>query len=45
MARQALNGKRSVASLDSYLRSKGNKLNPGTTCDLTATALFLKALG
>jgi len=45
MARQALNGRRSVASLDSYLRSKGNKLNPGTTCDLTATALFLKAMG
>ena len=30
-----------VASLDTYLRSDGHQLNPGTTADLLAAALYL----
>ena len=29
-----------VADFDRYLRSNGNRLNPGTTADLIAAALF-----
>ena len=36
--------KEEIESFDSYLRSDGNKLNPGTTADLVATALFIKLL-
>ncbi|MCG8650385.1 MAG: triphosphoribosyl-dephospho-CoA synthase, partial [Pirellulales bacterium] len=31
----------SVAELDHYLRSDGNRLNPGTTADLIAAAIYL----
>ncbi len=34
-------GTKMVFDLDKHLRSRGNKLNPGTTADLTATALFV----
>ncbi|MCW4005203.1 MAG: triphosphoribosyl-dephospho-CoA synthase [Candidatus Bathyarchaeota archaeon] len=38
-------GKIGVEALDERLRSCGNKLNPGTTADLTAAALALAVLG
>lgn len=34
-------GRRSGVELDAYLRSDGNKLNPGTTADLVAACLFV----
>lgn len=34
-------GTKMLSEFDSYLRSEGNKFNPGTTADLTATALFV----
>lgn len=34
-------GRRSGTELDKYLRSDGNKLNPGTTADLIAACLFV----
>ena len=37
-------GKKKIAELDSYLRSKGNKLNPGTTADITTTSLAIALL-
>ena len=37
-------GKRRLARLDHTLRQKGNRLNPGTTADLTASALFVVML-
>jgi triphosphoribosyl-dephospho-CoA synthase len=38
-------GKKSVLELDRRLRESGNRLNPGTTADLTAAALALCTLG
>jgi triphosphoribosyl-dephospho-CoA synthase len=38
-------GRKSVLDLDRKLRASGNRLNPGTTADLTATALALCTLG
>jgi triphosphoribosyl-dephospho-CoA synthase len=38
-------GKKSLAEFDKKLRSSGNKWNPGTTADLTASALALCVLG
>jgi triphosphoribosyl-dephospho-CoA synthase len=37
-------GKKSLAEFDRKLRAKGNSSNPGTTADLTATALALCTL-
>jgi triphosphoribosyl-dephospho-CoA synthase len=34
-------GRRAGIELDAYLRSDGNKLNPGTTADLVAACLFV----
>ncbi len=34
-------GRRAGTALDRYLRSDGNKLNPGTTADLIAACLFV----
>jgi triphosphoribosyl-dephospho-CoA synthase len=34
-------GRRAGTQLDQYLRSNGNKLNPGTTADLIAACLFV----
>jgi triphosphoribosyl-dephospho-CoA synthase len=34
-------GRRASKDLDKYLRSQGNKLNPGTTADLIAACLFV----
>ncbi|HEV3436693.1 MAG TPA: triphosphoribosyl-dephospho-CoA synthase [Gemmata sp.] len=34
-------GRRAGTQLDQYLRSDGNKLNPGTTADLIAACLFV----
>lgn len=34
-------GRRAGVELDKYLRSDGNKLNPGTTADLVAACLFV----
>lgn len=34
-------GRRAGVELDAYLRSNGNKLNPGTTADLVAACLFV----
>ena len=34
-------GRRAGVELDAYLRSDGNKLNPGTTADLVAACLFV----
>jgi triphosphoribosyl-dephospho-CoA synthase len=34
-------GRRAGVELDRYLRSDGNKLNPGTTADLVAACLFV----
>jgi len=34
-------GSRAGVALDKHLRSDGNKLNPGTTADLTAACLFV----
>lgn len=44
MAREVLGGGLSINEFDSYLRSRGNSLNPGTTADLIATGLFLKLI-
>jgi triphosphoribosyl-dephospho-CoA synthase len=38
-------GKKRLAAFDKKLRSSGNKWNPGTTADLTASALALCVLG
>jgi triphosphoribosyl-dephospho-CoA synthase len=38
-------GKKRLAAFDKKLRSSGNKCNPGTTADLTASALALCVLG
>lgn len=38
-------GRKSILDLDRKLRASGNRLNPGTTADLTATALALCTLG
>jgi triphosphoribosyl-dephospho-CoA synthase len=38
-------GKKSIFELDRRLRKSGNRLNPGTTADLTAAALALCTLG
>lgn len=37
-------GKRWLRRLDTWLRSRGNRLNPGTTADLTAAGLFAAML-
>jgi len=34
-------GRKEIERFDRYLRSKGNKLNPGTTADLIAAILFV----
>lgn len=34
-------GREAIKRLDAYLRSDGNTLNPGTTADLTAAAIFV----
>jgi len=34
------NGKKQVQKFDTFLRSEGNSLNPGTTADLIAAAIF-----
>lgn len=34
-------GKRSIEDFDKHLRKRGNRLNPGTTADLTAATLFV----
>ncbi len=34
-------GRRALAVFDSFLRREGNRLNPGTTADLTAAALLV----
>jgi triphosphoribosyl-dephospho-CoA synthase len=44
MAKWVLDGNLSVGEFDSFLRSEGNKLSPGTTADLIATGLFIKLL-
>jgi triphosphoribosyl-dephospho-CoA synthase len=44
MARWVLSGNLSREEFDSYLRSEGNSLNPGTTADLMAAGLFLKLI-
>jgi len=36
-----LGGSRPASSLDDYLRSDGNRLNPGTTADLLAASLYV----
>jgi triphosphoribosyl-dephospho-CoA synthase len=38
------NGRRRLAQWDRVLRRKGNRLNPGTTADLTGAALFVVML-
>jgi triphosphoribosyl-dephospho-CoA synthase len=38
-------GKKRLAAFDKKVRSSGNKCNPGTTADLTASALALCVLG
>lgn len=45
MAKWVLSGNLGADELDNYLRSNGNKLSPGTTADIIATALFIKLLG
>jgi triphosphoribosyl-dephospho-CoA synthase len=42
---ETLEGKNRVLELDKRLRVSGNRLNPGTTADLTAAALALCTLG
>jgi triphosphoribosyl-dephospho-CoA synthase len=37
----SMTGQQKLQDLDRFLRSEGNQLNPGTTADLTATALFV----
>lgn len=37
-------GREMLQLLDGYLRSEGNRLNPGTTADLTAAAIFVYLL-
>jgi triphosphoribosyl-dephospho-CoA synthase len=34
-------GRRALADFDAYLRREGNRLNPGTTADLTAASLLV----
>jgi triphosphoribosyl-dephospho-CoA synthase len=41
---ETLEGKKRIVKLDSILRASGNRLNPGTTADLTAAALALCVL-
>lgn len=36
----SVEGRQALQKFDQYLRSEGNKLNPGTTADLTAAAIF-----
>jgi len=38
-------GRAAVDRLDEHLRASGNRLNPGTTADLSAAALFVHLLG
>jgi triphosphoribosyl-dephospho-CoA synthetase len=38
-------GRREVAAMDAALRDERNALNPGTTADLTAAAIFVVLLG
>jgi triphosphoribosyl-dephospho-CoA synthase len=40
-ARRVLNGDISLEEFDKFLRSKGNKLNPGTTADLITSSLMI----
>lgn len=44
MAQRVLDGALSKQEFDTYLRTDGNSLNPGTTADLIATGLFLKLI-
>jgi triphosphoribosyl-dephospho-CoA synthase len=44
MAADVLCGDADVSDLDVFLRSSGNSLNPGTTADLVAAALFVSFL-
>ncbi len=44
MAGEVVRGKMTTKEFDTYLRSEGNTLNPGTTADLIATGLFLKLI-
>lgn len=37
-------GREAIKALDAHLRSDGNTLNPGTTADLTAAAIFVYLL-
>jgi triphosphoribosyl-dephospho-CoA synthase len=37
-------GKRMLTELDDELQKEGGSMNPGTTADLTATALFILLL-
>ncbi|MBM3308879.1 MAG: hypothetical protein FJY77_01365, partial [Candidatus Altiarchaeales archaeon] len=37
-------GRQKTKQLDEYLRSDGNKLNPGTTADLVTAGLFITQL-
>jgi triphosphoribosyl-dephospho-CoA synthase len=37
-------GRNALAAFDAYLRSDGNRLNPGTTADLIAATLFVQEL-
>ena len=41
---ETLEGKKRIVKLDRFLRASGNRLNPGTTADLTAAALALCVL-
>ncbi|MEE8402379.1 MAG: triphosphoribosyl-dephospho-CoA synthase [Candidatus Hydrothermarchaeaceae archaeon] len=43
-ARAVLDGSMNVAEFDSMLRSKDNRLNPGTTADLVASSLMIALL-
>jgi triphosphoribosyl-dephospho-CoA synthase len=38
-------GQAALAEMDRVLRADGNRLNPGTTADLTAASIFLALLG
>ena len=42
---ETLEGRKSLLAFDRKLRESGNRLNPGTTADLTAAALALCTLG
>lgn len=43
-ARAVLDGKMDIAAFDASLRSKDNRLNPGTTADLVASSLMIALL-